>query len=87
MLSDNDRFKVWGAIMRQWQALGQPPTVVKADIRAAVNDIDAWIEANQAAINTAFPQPFRANMTLQQKTLLFCYVAMKRAGLIVPREE
>ena len=86
-LTEAQRFKTWGALMREWQALGQPPTVVKADMRAAVDAIDDWIEANQAAVNAAYPQPFRANMTVQHKTLLFCYVAIKRAGLIVPREE
>jgi hypothetical protein len=87
VLTETQRFKVWGALMREWQALGQPPTVVKGDIRAAVDATDDWIETNQANFNAALPDPFRSNMSLEQKTLLFCFVALKRAGLLVRREE
>jgi hypothetical protein len=60
----------------QLEALG----VTKADVRAAVDATDAWIDGNQAAFNTALPLAFRNAASLTQKTLLFCYVAMRRAG-------
>jgi hypothetical protein len=59
----------------------------KADLAAAVNATDDWIEANQAAFNTALPTAFKNNATLAQKTLLFCYVAMRRAGSLHARED
>ncbi len=51
-------------------------------VKAAVDNTDDWIDGNQASFNAALPEPFKSTATLQQKTLLFMYVAMKRAGLI-----
>jgi hypothetical protein len=50
--------------------------------RAAADATDTWITDNQTSFNTALPEPFKSTATSAQKTLLFCYVAMKRAGLI-----
>lgn len=88
VLADEDRRRTWAHLMRSWAAvLGTPIPVVKADLRAAVDATDAWIEANQAAFNTALPQPFRGAATTPQKTLLFCYVAMRRAGILRTEED
>lgn len=51
-------------------------------IKAAVDATDTWIDTNQASFNTALPEPFKTTADLSQKTLLFCYVAMKRAGIL-----
>jgi hypothetical protein len=59
----------------------------KADLRAAVNATDDWIDSQQANYNAALPAAFRTNATLAQKTLLFCYVAMRRAGLLRAEED
>lgn len=59
----------------------------KTDLAAAVNATDDWIDTNQAAFNTALPANFKNNATLAQKTLLFCYVAMRRAGILHARED
>lgn len=61
--------------------------VVKADLRAAVDATDSWIDSNQSSFNTALPAAFRNNATLTQKTLLFCYVAMRRAGILRAEED
>ena len=50
-------------------------------VRSAIGATDTWIADNQAAFNAALPEPFKSNATLEQKTLLFCHVAMKRAGI------
>lgn len=84
VLSDEDRRRTWAQLMRTGLAI---PGVVKADLRAAVDATDAWIEANQAAYNAALPQPFRGAAGLDEKTLLFCYVAMRRAGLLRAEED
>lgn len=62
-------------------SIGSCP-VVKADLSAAVDATDTWIEANQASFNAAIPQPARGAMSTAQKTILFCLVALKRAGLV-----
>jgi hypothetical protein len=61
--------------------------VTKTDLRAAVDATDQWIEDNQAAFNTALPLAARNGLTLAQKTLLFCYVAMRRAGKLRVEED
>ncbi len=78
-LDETARFRVWAQAMREAE-LGTLAGLTKADLRAAVDALDTWIEDNQAAINLAIPQPARGALTLVQKTLIFCWVAMRRAG-------
>lgn len=54
----------------------------KMQLRAAVDATDQWIDDNQSSYNAALPVAFRNNASLTQKTLLFCYVAMRRAGIL-----
>lgn len=56
--------------------------VTKTDLRAAIDATDNWIDSNQASFNTALPEPFKGSATTQEKTVLFCFVALKRAGLL-----
>jgi hypothetical protein len=62
--------------------LGTVGAFRKADLRAAVNAMDAWMDGNAAAINQAIPQPARSAMTARQKSLLLTAVvrARLRAG-------
>lgn len=62
-------------VMRRW---GCP--LAKADLRAAVDATDAWIDANAVAYNAALPAAAQASLTATEKTVLFCVVALKRAG-------
>lgn len=59
----------------------------KADLTAALAATDAWIDGNQNSFNTALPVAFRNNASLTQKTLLFCFVAMRRAGRLKTSED
>ena len=80
-LNEEDRQRVWRTFMRENKSA---TPFLKTALRAAVDATDEWIEANQAAYNAALPsgaQSFRTLATLEQKTWLFCYVAMRRAGL------
>ena len=87
VLTDEERRRTWAHLMRVWDRnLGAIP-VNKTDLRAALDATDTWIDANQAAFNSALPQPFRGAATTAQKTLLFCYVAMRRAGLLRTQED
>jgi hypothetical protein len=56
-------------------------TFSKADLRAAVDATDAWIDANASSYNTALPAAYRTSATLAQKTILLAAVALKRAGV------
>ena len=77
-LTTGERIEVRDTFMRRHN-IG---AITKPDLIAAINDTDDWIEANQSAFNTALPEPFKSTATLDQKTLLFCYVAARRAGLL-----
>jgi hypothetical protein len=80
-LSATDRDRVGRFFMRQGPTLGTC-AFTKPDLVAAIADTDNWIDDNTASFNTALSQPFRTSATLQQKTLLFCWVALRRAGLL-----
>jgi len=84
VLPELDRARTLIGLMRQEQISGN---YSKADLRAALDATDAWIESNQASFNVALPQPFRNQATLEQKTLLFCYVALRRAGRLSVNED
>lgn len=77
-LDEADRQRVWRGLMRYllfgWSGL-------KADLRAAVDATDNWIEGNQGSYNVALPQPFRGAANDVQKTILFCAVALARVGI------
>lgn len=58
------------------------PALSKPDVKAAVDAVDDWAEANASAYNSALPQPFRGTANASQKALILAYVCMRRAGLL-----
>lgn len=90
-LDTTGRFRVWAHIMRT--ADFGNVAVTKAELRAAVDATDDWIESAQGGAapatgyNSALPQPFRGAASPQQKTVLFCVVALRRAGLLNVAED
>lgn len=84
-LDETGRLRTFAQAMRNWP--GTLTGVTKPQLRAAVDSIDDWIDANQTSFNNALPVPFRTSASLPQKTFLFCYVAMRRAGLLRAEED
>lgn len=83
-LPEQDRNRIWRWYMRRnLEACG----FTKVDLKAAVDATDTWIDSNTSSFNTALPQPFRSAASLTQKTILFCYVAMRRAGILKVEED
>lgn len=82
-LDATNRFRVLAHCMRLSNWTG----VTKTDLKAAVDATDQWIDDNQALFNLALPQPARGQLNLTQKTLLFCFVAMRRAGILRVEED
>lgn len=80
-----NRARVCAQVMRDW--LSGVPGLTKADLKAAVDATDDWIDTNQASFNSALPQPFRGSAPLGLKTFVFCYVAMRRAGRLKAEED
>ena len=63
------------------------PGITKAELRTAINNTDDWIDTNQTSFNNALPVNVRNSLNLTQKTLLFCFVAMRKAGLLKAEED
>lgn len=90
-LDATGRTRVWAHLMRIPEFGGV--AVTKAELKAAVDATDDWIEAAQGAglpslgFNSTLPLPFRSAANTQQKTVLFCMVAMRRAGLLWVAED
>ena len=81
-LSTEDRARIWRGLMRYWSNLREAVAgLTKAELQAAVDATDVWIDANQVGYNAALPEAARTNLTTAQKTLLFCAVAMARVSI------
>lgn len=79
VLDKTNRSTLWAEFMRRISRESQGVGAMsKQELRAAVDALDDWIEANQAAINQAIPLPARSALTTKQKALLFFFVADRR---------
>ncbi len=79
-LNEVDRAATSTALQRNWSTLGLPCGITKADLRAAVDAVDAWCDANQASFNAAIPLPARTALSAAQKAWLLAYVVRKRTA-------
>lgn len=77
-LSDNDRRDLWAELMSDLSRDRESCSLTKADLRAAVDAIDAWLNTNAAALNSAIPQPARSALTTPQKARILAGVIRKR---------
>jgi hypothetical protein len=76
-LTSGDRALVCADINRSGSVI-QGFTILKADLRAAVDAIDTWVDDNSTAFNSAIPQPARGALTAKQKAALLMFVVEKR---------
>lgn len=87
-LGSQARQRIAAHFMRVWDVAAFGGIAVdKVALRAAIDATDDWIDANQTAFNNALPQPFRGTVPISAKTLLFCLVAMRRAGRLRTEED
>jgi hypothetical protein len=81
-LPEQDRLRIWRGLMRYWSSLRETISgITKADLKAAVDAADQWIDDNAASYNNTLPQPFRGNATQSQKSLLLVAVVLMRFNL------
>ncbi len=79
VLSDPDRVDVWAQTMRDLSNIRENTGGLnKADLRAAINTTDQWIEDNASAYNLALPVAARTALTAVQKLRIFTAVANRR---------
>ena len=80
-LTGDEQQKVVNGLMRYWSMIWEIVGVNKVELAMAVSATDDWIEDEQSAYNQALPQAARDNLSLEQKTLLFCAVACARVSM------
>jgi len=73
VLSEQDRLTAWAEFMREGGV-----SITKADLRAAVDALDDWFDANAATLNTALPLAARNGLTTTQKARLLRAVIARR---------
>ncbi len=78
LLTENQRIAAWTEMMRTMSAERNPCLVTKADLRAAFDAIDNFFETNINAINNAFPEPAKTNLTARQKAMILAIVIRVR---------
>lgn len=80
VLDDTTRAAIWADIMSKLSSDREAVSITKAELRAAVDAIDSFLETNANAINNAFPAAAKAGLTIPQKARLLAYVTLKRWG-------
>ena len=83
VLSDADRRAAWAEFMQAESVSRNTMALTKADLRAAIDAIDDWVEANAAAFNAAIPQPARGALTTRQKAMALDAVVRARFKVAV----
>jgi hypothetical protein len=78
VLNSAARVAIWSDAMRRFSDDALECGVTKADLRAAVDALDDFLNSNAAAINNAIPQPARSNLAPAQKAILLMYVVSRR---------
>lgn len=82
VLTAGERQQVLEALIRRYAANHGPYSVTRDDVKAAIGAIDDFLDANAAAINNAFPEPFKSNMGANAKAAIVSVVAARRAGIL-----
>lgn len=80
VLTDPDRAAIAAQMNRDISAAREPIACVRADIRATVDALDAFLNTNANAINNAIPAGPRATLTTAQKARILAAVVLKRYG-------
>ena len=78
VLTEGNRALTLNEFMREASAQRDGLALTKADLRAAIDAIDSWVDTNSSAFNTAIPQPARGALTTRQKAWLLFRVVHKR---------
>lgn len=78
LLSTAERAAGTAAYSEECSHEREPLELTKANLRAAYDAADAWVDANAAAFNTALPTAARAALTTSQKSRLLTHVVHRR---------
>lgn len=81
VLDSTARAAIWAEFMREESIDRNSLSLTKAELRAAFDAADDWVETNSASFNSALPQPARGALTTRQKAKLLAAVLAKRYGV------
>jgi len=80
-LSTEDRQKITRGLMSYWSSIWEVTDISMQDLQLAINATDNWIEAEQSEFNLSLPPAAQSGLTVAQKTLMFCAVALARVSI------
>jgi hypothetical protein len=78
ILDEAARFEVWAEEMRYFSSIRDSLGLTKTDLRAAVDALDVFMNANATAVNDAIPEPAKTVLTKSQKARLLTAVIHRR---------
>ena len=78
VLSDPNRAAAMALFVDELNNMREPIATVKADLRAAINAADQWVDDNAASYNSALPVAARNTLTAKQKARVLVHVLRKR---------
>ena len=76
VLTEQDRVEIW----EEWMRKNADPlgSVLKLDVRQAVDDLDIWFDNNKASALAAISEPAKSELTNSQIALLSTMIVGKR---------
>lgn len=77
-LTAQQRQQVADKIMREISSEHEEIAILKSDVRATVDAVDDWAEANRTSYNNALPLAARNNLTAALKARFLSEVILKR---------
>lgn len=72
------RLQAYRDMLDEVRRADTPCNVTKAQLQAAVDAIDDWLDANAAAMNSALPVAARTGLSTTQKAMLLMAVISRR---------
>lgn len=69
-------------IRKMFVEANQTAQLDTTEVRALIDAMDDYLEANASSINQSIPAGVRGKATMPQKAMAMAYCAMKRGGVI-----
>jgi hypothetical protein len=82
VLSDTERQNAWRFLMDRMSGDREPQPLDKAQLRAAIDAADSWIDSNAAAFNLVLPLAVRQSLSARQKAMVLMYVVARRFDIL-----
>ena len=78
VLTNAERAAITAEYQRDISTAAESCSILKSELRAAVDAADAWADSNSSSYNTALPVAARNGLTASQKARLLMFVIERR---------